>query len=355
MKSELEAAAVYSVLAGRERDESRAKVFRDLAAVETLHAGHWATKLGLESAALKPELTPRARLVTLLARCLGTRAVLPLILRREFAEIRTYIKEPHADALIGDERRHAIVVHGLVAGGGVIDLLQSEGRHRVGSASNIRAAVLGFNDVLVSLFALITGVAGGTSDPRIIVLAGVAGLLAGAFSMAAGEYLSVRVQRDVYEREVDIERAEIEASPEKEKEELILIYKSKGLTDDEAQVVSKRILANREIALDTMAREELGLDPSQMGSPWGVALSSLTAFCLGAVIPLSPHLLTSGRLALASSVAASAVALVAVGTTLSLLSGKNPVWGGIRMLLIGTASAAVTFSIGRLLGVSIAG
>ncbi len=253
-----------------------------------------------------------------------------------------------------DERRHAQTVGGLTVNGGGVDVIQSEGRSRVANANNIRAAVMGFSDGLVALFALITGVAGGTSDSQIILLAGVAGLMAGGFSMAAGEYLSVRAQCDVYEREVEIETAEIEESPEQEKEELIFLFQAKGFSLEEAQVASERVLANPEIALNTMAREELGLDPAQMGNPWAVAISSLVAFTLGALIPLSPYFFTTGNLALGISVTGSAVGAPIVGATLSSLSNKNVVWGGIRMLLICAASAGVTFIIGRLMGVTIA-
>ncbi|MFH1140501.1 MAG: VIT1/CCC1 transporter family protein [Chloroflexota bacterium] len=354
LRNELEAAAVYNVLAAKEKDRGRAELFKGLAMVELRHARHWATKLGLEPADLKPKLTFRARLVALLAKRLGTKAALPLVLKGEFAEIRAYAKEPEAGVLTVDERRHAQIVGGLTPNGGGVDVIQSEGRLRVANASNVRAAVLGFSDGLVALFALITGVAGGTSDSQIILLAGVAGLLAGGFSMAAGEYLSVRAQCDVYEREVEIETAEIEESPEQEKEELVFLFQAKGFSLEEAQVASERVLANPEIALNTMAREELGLDPAQMGNPWAVAISSLVAFTLGALIPLSPYFFTTGNLALGISVTGSAVGAPIVGATLSSLSNKNVVWGGIRMLLICAASAGVTYIIGRLMGVTIA-
>lgn len=354
LKGELESAAMYEAMAKAEPDSERADVFRRLVQAEMRHASRWAAKLGMAPAELKPKLTFKTRLVTLLAKRLGTRTVLPWVLKGEFAEIKAYAKEPEATGLIVDERQHAQTVGSLTINGGAVDVIHSEGRLRVANASNIRAAVLGFSDGLVAVFALITGVAGGTSDAHFILLAGVAGLLAGGFSMAAGEYLSVRAQCDVYEREVEIETAEIEESPEQEKEELVLLFQAKGFSLEEAQVASERILANPEIALNTMAREELGLDPAQMGNPWAVALSSVAAFSLGALIPLSPYFFTSGNLALGLSVAGSAVAAPAVGSTLSSLSNKNVAWGGMRMLLICAASAGVTFTIGRLMGVAVA-
>ncbi len=352
LQSELEAAALYSDLADGEKDKSRAQIFREMVEAEMRHAAHWARKLGIEPSTLKPRRNFRARLIAWSARRFGTKAALPLILRSEMADIMTYAKDPEARFVVGDEKQHAQALGGM-AGSSPQAAVESEGRHRAGSAGNIRAAVLGSNDGLVSNFALIMGVSVETSDSRLILLAGVAGLLAGAFSMAAGEYLSVRAQRDIYEREIEIERAEIAESPQDEKEELTLIYQAKGLTREEAQAVSSRILANQGVTLSTMVKEELGFDPEQMGSPLAVALSSLTAFSIGAFIPLLPHLVASGTLALALSAVLGGLALFGVGALLSVLSNKGFLWGGIRMLLIGVVSAGVTFGVGRLIGVSV--
>ena len=354
LQHELEAAALYYALADVEGDENRAQLFRDMASAEMRHAGHWVNKLGLDRSAFEtPKQTLRVRILAWIARRFGTKAVLPWLLRDEFAGIRTYATEPEAEAIIADERKHTQTLGYLTGDGGLPNLLPSEGHHRAGMAGNIRAAVLGYNDGLVSNFALIMGVAGGTSNSNVILLAGVAGLLAGAFSMAAGEYLSVRVQRDVYEREMEIEMAEIKETPELEREELEIIYRAKGLTKEEAKIISERIIANPQVALDTMAREELGLDPSQLGSPWGVALSSFASFGLGALVPLLPHLLGSGTLALVLSAALSGVALLVVGGFLGVISNKSVIWGSLRMMLIGTAAAAITYGIGNLVGVSI--
>jgi VIT1/CCC1 family predicted Fe2+/Mn2+ transporter len=231
--------------------------------------------------------------------------------------------------------------------------LPKEKWHRTGSNWSLRAAVLGVNDGLVSNFCLVMGVSGGTSNPNFILLAGVAGLVAGALSMMAGEYVSVRAQRDIFERQLEIEAWELQEEPEEELQELIQIYQAKGLTRTEAETVAERIMADPEVALDTHAREELGLDPSQLGgSPWGAALSSFIAFTLGALVPILPYIMNLGAIAFFTSIILSTVCLISVGAVLAYLSAKPIWWGGVRMLLAGGFAAAVTFGIGTLVGVA---
>ena len=220
---------------------------------------------------------------------------------------------------------------------------------------NLRAAVMGANDGLVSNFSLVMGVAGGASDPTIVLLAGIAGLLAGAFSMAAGEWISVSSQADVYRHMIRRAFAVFHDSPARHERTLTDIYLSKGLTESEANVVARRIMADPDVALDTMAREEMGLDPKSLGSPFGAASSSFVAFSLGAIIPIVPYLLDFGSMTLTLSALCSAVALVVVGALVAAGSGRNVVWGGIRMLLAGGVAAAVTFGIGSLIGVALIG
>lgn len=218
---------------------------------------------------------------------------------------------------------------------------------------NLRAAVLGANDGLVSNFSLVMGVAGGTNDPTIVLLAGIAGLLAGAFSMAAGEWISVSSQADVYRNLIKRAFSVFHDAPTRHERTLVEIYRSKGLTQDEAFVVARRIMADPDVALETMAREELGLDPNSLGSPIGAAASSFVAFSLGAIIPLVPYLLDLGPLALTLSALLSALGLVVVGALVAAGSGRSVAWGGVRMLLAGGAAAAVTFGIGSLIGVAL--
>ena len=232
-------------------------------------------------------------------------------------------------------------------------LFQPQGLRRVGSSGALRAAVLGVNDGLVSNFSLVMGVSGGTDNPQIVLLAGVAGLLAGAFSMATGEYVSMRAQRDVYERALEIEARELEEEPEEEKEELALIYQAKGFSPEDAQDLAELMMANPQIALETHAREELGLTPSQLGSPWGAAFSSFGSFIMGALIPILPYLVGVGDPAVMLSIILSAGSLATVGALLAALSGKRMWWGGLRMLLAGSLAATVTFGIGTLVAVTL--
>jgi len=173
--------------------------------------------------------------------------------------------------------------------------------------------------------------------------------------MAAGEYVSMRSQKDVYEHQISMEQAELEEWPEEEKEELVLIYQAKGFSEEDARRVAEQIMSNPDIALETMAREELGLDPDELGSPWGAAISSFGAFVAGAIVPILPYILKAGDFAFILSAVLSAIALVTVGGALAGLSSKNPAWGSLRMLLAGGAAASVTFGIGHLIGVSVAG
>ena len=348
--AELEAAAMYTALAEIEDDPARAEIFRRLVDAELRHAGRWAEKLGMDPAGLSGgRLGVQGRLIKLGARLFGTRRVLPFLLRLEAKDTATYSADPEAADFAPDERSHSRTLRGLSLPGSATDLqLPSTS---VGGSGSLRAGVLGVNDGLVSNFSLVMGVAGGTGNADFVLLAGVAGLFAGAFSMAAGEYISMRSQRDIYEHELAKERIELIEWPEEELEELELIYQAKGLSAEEASTVAHRVMADPEVALDTMAREELGLDPSALGSPRGAAVASFLAFVGGALVPIAPYLLQAGDLAFSLSAGLSAAALLIVGAALALISGRPAWWGGLRMLLAGGAAASVTYGIGTLVGI----
>jgi VIT1/CCC1 family predicted Fe2+/Mn2+ transporter len=229
-----------------------------------------------------------------------------------------------------------------------------QARHRnVATGGNLRAAVFGVNDGLVSNCSLILGVAGAAASNNMIVLSGVAGLLAGAFSMAAGEWVSVRSQREMFEHQIGLERKELAEYPAEEAQELALIYEARGLPADEAAALATSTVADPVKALDTLAREELGLNPDELGSPWGAAISSFLSFALGALIPLAPFLFVRGEAALPTSIGITAVALFAVGAATSLFTGRSAMRDGVRMLAIGGGAGAVTYAIGKLLGVGL--
>ena len=219
---------------------------------------------------------------------------------------------------------------------------------------NLRASVFGVNDGLVSNASLLLGVAGAGARSDFVLMTGLAGLLAGALSMAAGEYVSVRSQREMYEYQIALEREEVAEYPEEEAEELALIYQARGVELEQAREVSRALLARPEQALDVLAREELGLNPDDLGSPWGAATSSFLSFGAGAAIPLIPFIARlSGTVALVGTAALTAVSLFAVGLTLSLFTGRDALRGALRMVLIGGGAGLVSFLVGRALGVAI--
>jgi VIT1/CCC1 family predicted Fe2+/Mn2+ transporter len=224
----------------------------------------------------------------------------------------------------------------------------------VGRSGALRAAIFGMNDGLVSNLSLIFGVAGAGVENRVVVITGIAGLLAGAFSMAAGEYISMKVQREVFERLIHLEAHELATQPDEETEELAGIYREKGFPDDLATRVSEEVMKDPKLALDTHAREELGLDPEEgLGSPWAAAGSSFAMFSVGAVVPLLPFLILDRDAAVLTSAGLGAVTLFGVGAAMSVLTGRNVVLSGLRMLAVGTAAATITFLVGHLLDATV--
>ncbi len=224
-------------------------------------------------------------------------------------------------------------------------------RHRRGVGGNLRAAVFGVNDGLISNASLVLGVAGAGAGSAYVLTAGAAGLLAGALSMASGEYVSVRSQREMYEYQIALERAEVAAYPEEEAEELALIYQARGIDLEQARGMSRALLARPEQALDVLSREELGLNPDDLGSPWSAAGFSFLSFAIGAAVPLAPFIAgLTGVEGIAGAAAATLVALFAVGMVLSLFTGRSAWRGALRMILIGGGAGLVSFAAGRLLG-----
>jgi len=351
-EDELDSAALYRALAdasvGRRRD-----VLNRLAEAEERHAGHWERLLREAGITDFPprKRTLRTKVLSILARRFGAEAVLPMVLRLEAADAAKYRDVAEAgEAMSAEEMAHGRAVAALDGAGKGEQIARSEGRHRAGAGGALRAGVFGVNDGLVSNLLLILGMAGGTSNRNIILLAGLAGLLAGAFSMAAGEWVSVQSQRELYEREIAIEREEVAAFPAEELEELILIYQAKGLSEDEAKALAGRIMRRPETALDTLTREELGLAPGDLGSPWVAAISSFGSFAVGAFIPVIPFLFGAGTAPLFVAIALSAVTLFVVGSAIALLTGRSSLRGGLRMVAIAAVVGMASHLIGRLIG-----
>ncbi|MSQ12976.1 MAG: rubrerythrin family protein [Dehalococcoidia bacterium] len=351
LQSELEGAGLFNTLAEAEKDPQRSQLFRDLAQNEIKHAAHWAERIGAPAKdSLQPVVTFRTKVLGWLARRFGLRAVAPFLLQEEVREFDKYHGEGDASTLAREER-NAVRLFSLVDEGPLHH--RRERWHRTGGGGSLRAAVLGVNDGLVSNFSLTMGVAAGTQNPQIVLLAGVAALLAGSFSMAAGEYVSMSAQRELYEHQIRLERTELEEMPEEEEEELVLIYRAKGLSELDAQRVAHQLMSDPEMALRTKAFEEMGLSDEALGSPWGATVSSFLAFAIGAVVPLFPYLVGAGGIAFSLSAGLSALALVTVGAALALLSGRSALRSALRMLLVGGAAAAITYGVGRLLGVAV--
>ena len=348
------AAHLYRALADLVDSEQR-ELFVELAETEERHAAHWANLLEGMGAKPSSERVPlRTRALVFSARRFGVDRVMPAIIRAERSDRDRYRGIAQAPAAMADEEaEHSRALAMSFAPTVATGMAMAEGRHRSGLAGSLRAAVFGVNDGLVSNFALIMGVAGGTNDPSTVLLAGVAGLVAGAGSMAAGEWVSVRSQRELYEREIEVERAELEQFPADEQRELELIYRAKGADAATAATLAERIMADPATALDTLAREELGLDPNDLGSPWAAAISSFVSFALGALVPLLPFLFTTGPTALVAAAVLAGGALAAVGATISIFTGRSTAVSALRMVLVGGGAAAVTFLVGSLVGVSL--
>jgi vacuolar iron transporter family protein len=354
---EMDGIEMYRALAAAEKDEQRARIFRKIAQTEERHARRWMRLI--ETAGYKvPEYRPtvRVRVLGWLARHFGTRRVVPIISSLEASDEPGYLRQPEAAGLPAEERTHSRALRAMDEGLSSQDaIIGSERWHVVSRGGSLRAAVFGVNDGLVSNFSLVMGFAGADARPEYILLAGVAGLLAGSFSMAAGEYVSVRAQRELFEQQIAMEQQELEMSPKEEEEELSLIYQAKGIPEREAALLARRIIENPKTALDTLAREELGLNPGELGSPWSAAGSSFLAFVVGAAVPVLPYIFSAGLSAWVGSALLSFCALFGVGAIISIFTARGPWTSGLRMLGIGVVASAITYAVGWLFGVSVAG
>jgi len=362
-QDEVDSASEYRAMAASEPDPRLAKVYTNLASMEEGHIGFWEDRLRRVGATVPPRRASwRSRVLSAVARRLGPDMVLATIAAKEAADQNGYVRQPETagTSMPSHERWHARVLNQLVATqprglqGSFLGRL--EGRHRSVGGNALRAAVLGANDGLCSNLSLVMGVAGAAIDSRGILVTGLAGLLAGAGSMALGEWVSVTSARELAQREIRIEASELREDPEGEGEELKLIYEAKGLSPQEAETMARRLLADRTTAIDALAREELGIDPKELGgSAWEAAVSSFALFALGAVIPILPFVVARGTLAVVASAVVSALALFALGAAITVFTGTSAWRAGGRQLLLGLAAAGLTFGLGRLIGTAIGG
>ena len=362
LKDERNAVTLYEQLAALEEHPDLAALYRKLADTERRHAGVWEKKLQEAGAAVPPwRVDWRTRLLGWLARRFGVAFVLPTIAGIEQGAGNRYDRQPEVNTtgMPRDERSHARIfkmISGDRKGLEGSAVARIEGRHRSAGGNALRAGVLGANDGLVSVLSLVMGVAGAALDTHAILVAGLAGMLAGAISMAMGEWLSVQSSRELYGRQLDIERQELEEAPEEECEELALIYQSKGLSPEMARQFASQLLANPEHALDTLSREELGMDPDELGgSAWVAAMTSFMLFVAGALIPLSPFFFFGGMKAVVWCGVTSTIGLFVIGAGITLVTGRSLWVSGFRQIVFGLGAAAITFGIGRLVGVQLGG
>ncbi len=361
LSSERAARNMYRSLAELTSGDRRSALL-ELADIEQKHADHWLALLTERGVEVPPDdttLEPSDAALLQRARTLSLDAVLPDLEQAERDAQGVYDDEPEALAgMADDERVHERVLRQLRSDRQKTrspnevreSLNRAESWHRTDKSGSLRAAVFGVSDGLVSNTALVMGFAGSGLERGTVLLAGVAGLLAGAFSMAAGEYVSVASQRDVFRRELALEASELREKPLEEQRELELIYRAKGLDPQTARVTAERIMADPDVALDTLAREELGLDPDELGSPVKVAASSFGAFAVGAIVPVIPYLITGGTAALIIAIVLGSIALLVVGGTVGQLSGLGVIRSALRQFAVGAGAAAVTYILGKLVG-----
>ncbi len=360
IQTEIDASFLYSKLADHEDDEVIAGVYRQMSGIEKSHAEAFAKK---ENIILDDIMQPswRAKTLNLIGKIFGYDYVLGSLMDTEKSISSAIIasKKKNNLEITGKESTHVSILRTILEKEKkvtVTQLLKFERRHRSVGGNAIRAAVLGGNDGLVSNFSLVMGIAGATTGQTGVLLAGLAGLLAGALSMALGEWISVKSSQELYENQMKIEMEELETNPEGEMMELALIYIAKGIPEDQAYRMAAEILSDKDRAYDVLVKEELGINAEELkGSAVQAAIYSFVLFAIGAVIPVLPFMFTSGNKAILLSVAMSAAGLFIIGAAITLFTGRNVWFSGFRQVLFGLAAAAVTFGIGKLIGVSITG
>jgi len=358
LRDERDGVALYQGLARVESDAGRAAEFEALARAEERHEAIWVRKLEKAGVSL-PSVHPSARIRFLLwiARRFGTQAVLPMVLMGESSDVAKYVRQGRETAeLVVEEQEHGETLRRMSGAKPRTPqgrITERESWHRLGRGGALRAGVFGVNDGLVSNLALLLGVAAAGAERGTLMVTGLAGLFAGALSMAVGEYSSVASQRDLLRRQIALESRELSEAPEEEEAELAQLLRDKGLSPGQAGETAHQIMQNPESALDTLVREELGLDPDDLGSPVRAALSSFLTFAAGASVPLLPMLLLQPPVASYVAAGLGAVLLGAVGAFLGFLSGASPVRSSVRMVLLAALAAGVTIGVGRLVGASL--
>lgn len=360
VQTEVDACYLYKKLAANEKDEIVANVFHQMSEIEESHVHAFANKAGIAAAAIPPP-SRRARILNFIGKVFGYGYVAGVLMDTEksISNAIIYQKRKNSIAISGSETNHVKILRSLLekqTNVTAAQLSRFEKRHRSVGGNAIRAAVLGGNDGLVSNFSLVMGIAGATSGEQGVLLTGLAGLLAGALSMSLGEWISVKSSQELYENQMKIEMEELETNPEGELKEIALIYMAKGIPEAQAQQMATDLMKNKSQAHDILVREELGINAEELkGSAAEAAIFSFILFAIGAIIPVMPFMFITGFKAIAFSVCLSAMGLFIIGAAITLFTGKNVWYSGLRQVLFGLAAAAITFGIGKLIGVSVAG
>ncbi len=360
VQTEIDASFLYQKLAEHEADATIANVFRQMSDIEKGHAEAFGKKANIRVENLM-QPSWRARTINMIGRIFGYDYVLGVLMDTEKSISSAVVgtKKKLNKKISGTETNHVKILQSILetdtktAGN---YLSKFEKRHRSVGGNAIRAAVLGGNDGLVSNFSLVMGIAGATEGQEGVLLAGLAGLLAGALSMALGEWISVKSSQELYENQMQIELEELETNPKGEMKELALIYMTKGIDEKKAYEMASVIMTDKSHAHEILVKEELGINAEEIrGSAVEAAVYSFILFSVGAVIPVLPFMFTSGTQAIVISVSLSAAGLFLIGAAITLFTGRNVWFSGFRQVMFGLGAAAVTLGIGKLIGVSVAG
>lgn len=353
-QDEQEAILLYAQMAKQENDPSKKKIYQNLANIEKKHASIWEKEL--KKIGIKPKFKPRfkTKFLSFLGKLFGHEALLDQLEKGEGSAVSDYSGqaqmfkgtgvEKKLKEIIPEEKSHSKVLKEMK----IVDKFEGESWHKGGE--QIRDVIFGMNDGLLSTFSLVAGVTGAAVSNSIVLLAGLAGAVAGAISMAAGAFVSVKAEKEVMEKHLESEKREIETMPETEMEELALMYELKGIDKKRAKKISKQIMANKDVALETMAREELGFAPGQLGSPFKAGIASGISFSIGAAVPILPFIFL-GAIAFKVAIILSLSSFFIIGAGRTLVTGKNAFKSGLEMFLIGTGAAIITYLIGSLIGV----
>ncbi len=363
LQVEVDTSFLYGQLSQVQKEPGMAEVLRQMSGIEREHAEHALEKVReSEPSFAMPEPSRRAKLQWRLGKVFGYDYILGQLMNteRQMAHAAVHARMGKGENLTGMESSHLRIVEAVSAHQPAMItagfLTKLEGRHRSPGGNALRAAVMGANDGLVSNMSLVMGVAGAAAQSKTILMTGLAGLLAGALSMSLGEWLSVQSSRELYQRQIALEEEELENSPEQEKRELKLLYQAKGMTPDQASEMAERIFQNKETALETMVMEELGIHQEELGgSAWEAAITSFILFAVGAIIPVMPFFFTQGNAAVLWSLGCCVIGLFGIGASITLFTGRRVLFSGLRMVLFGMVAAAITYGIGRLIGVTIGG